>query len=135
FDGIAINGSFAGFFESSGKPRIRLGIRTSELGGNHDFPDQLVDKLALFLRVGFASGLFPLCTHGRYFGIARAKWQMRKFGCETSGSAFLRAVRLKARQVNPGRIQDDAALQRRVAFKGSFFLMAISLWRGSAGTA
>ena len=63
FDGVPIDGSFLGFFDGGEEARIEVGVRPAEFGRDHDFADQFDGHLALFLRVDFASGLFPLCAH------------------------------------------------------------------------
>ena len=50
---------------SGGEARVQVRLRAAEFGRDHDFADQLDDHLAFLLRVDFAPGLFPLCTHGR----------------------------------------------------------------------
>ncbi len=57
------DGRFLGFLDGDIQPRVEVGVSAAELGRDHDFADELDDHLAFFVRVDFAPGLFPLCSH------------------------------------------------------------------------
>ena len=62
-DGIAKDGRFTRLLDGRGEARVEVGVSPAEFGGDADFTDQLDDHLAFLLRVGFATGLFPLSAH------------------------------------------------------------------------
>src|SRR5205814_204365 len=86
-DGVTINRGFAGLFERGLKAWIRVGIGSAELGSNRYFANELVDQLTFFLRVGFASGLFPLCAHDSSLRVFRFRFNAKSYAKAVSGAS------------------------------------------------
>src|SRR5882672_4278792 len=67
FNCIAINRGLSRFLHGGGQSRVQIGVRSAQLGRDHELADELGRHLPFLLRVCFAPRLFPLCAHSAAF--------------------------------------------------------------------
>jgi hypothetical protein len=62
-DRVARHRTLARLLHRRCQTRVQIRVSSAQFRRDHDFADELHDHLPALLRVGFASGLFPLCAH------------------------------------------------------------------------